>query len=949
MSLKSAVDLLIGGSSALDAALAGELYLRPSSKDADLREMLRFGSVRIGKLTLDGGPQGIWDHADPADRSTGLALNSLKFIDPLRRGAAESSDAQLWLDYVRGWGAWADDARAARLDSFLPAGQRAVVLAAGLRTFWKDPSERPADIVALLGGHTEPFRDKLRTGRVHLIEETMIRGCAAASQGPRPEEDSAILLQEFAERYLAHGLAPGGGVGAVSDMTRRWVDLYSSIYRTLSDPGDLVSPQALSERSESELSRLWIHATTPTGGLVSVGSEEAQSSWSNRTPSSSSERYCASGSGEGQPTDDLTFVNRSGWMFARRGWGETELDFHEETFFGLRSGPLESKGREHDNSALWLTARGVTWLGDNPGRDGSSWSQRDHHSSVSVEARHRTLSDAEITRFRDTAQCLDVEVRDRAFLPVAMTRRVVYSKSGDFLVAVDQVRSADAHSGRQNWIIPPGVDVEISQGAALLRQGEEACELIWLSVPAPQPEVEILDDGWQRLSVAFSAASTRLITAIVPRAAQEDVSCTRIPLADASLSISVRRPRHAEQLVIAKEGAGIGPYDEDGEILVERVVLEALNGGLTPEEEARLRLDLRARIGDVKERLHRDGADREQRRAALEDLRGAASELGVSGLRDFGLGAAMIDIAAADLKEEVSGHPLVAGRKRSPLISWDDSDRLIHEFYGVPILTTREVSRSMDPGLERQMLTIDKGQLALPFLLSRSGSGRTLRVMFHGATDRSRNALPRFERMRSMEKGSSGPVLFVSDPCLDLDSSQILTWYAGDERLNLHELIAMQTKAYADELGCDRILFVGNSGGGYAALQCATYLADAAVVTFNPQIQVDQYVPRIARTAQEVLFGAPSVADDSALASRMDLIKRYQEIEFHKRVFFIQNTGDEMHYEYHCKPFTDAWRAQGDESDLMLVTPYLGDGHRVPPPDEYMSLVDQGEAFVFGE
>lgn len=948
MSMERAVDLILGGSGALEAVLQEEQFLRPSTKDEEDRRLLRSGRASLGGVALAGGPEEIWRSADAADRRTGLALNSLKFIDPLRRAGHSEQDAQTWLEFVRGWMSWADTARAGGLDSFLPAGQRAVVLAAGLQSFWPVRDDRPEDVVSLLGTHVEVFREKLRAGRIHLIEETVVRGCAAVSMGPTPDEDMAAILGDFLDRYLGHGLAPGGSIGATTSMTRRWVDLYQGIHRSLADPSQLPEPDAVRNRAATELSRLWIHGTVPTGDLVAVGSADSQTEWSDRTPINAAERYCSTASDSGEASDDLVYVNRSGWTFARRGWGETELDFDKETFLALRSGPLESMGREQDNTALWFTARGVTWIGDHPGSAENTWGDRDHHSAVEIDGRYRTLSDAEITRQRQSPECFDFEVRDRAYLPVAVTRRVVYSRGGDFSVVVDQVRSSDEHSGRQNWIIPPDVRIEISDGAAQLSKGDEACDLHWLSVPSPEPTLEVLEEGWQRLSVAFGATSTRLITALVPRGADEQTRCWRTPLGDGLLSISVDRGRHAEQMVIAKEGAGVGSVEEDGEVLAERVISSALNGGLSPEEEDRIRRELRQRLAEVKDRLHGSAADREERRSSLQALRELADELGVSGLRDFGLGAALIDVASTDLRDEIADHPLVSGKKRSPLITWSHVEPLVHEFYGVPIRTVREVSGEVDRGLDRQMLSIDNGQLVAPFLLSTLGSGRTLRVMFHGATDRSRNALPRFERMRSMEQGSSGPVLFVSDPCLDLDASQILTWYAGDEGLNLHELIAQQTKAYADELGCDRILFVGNSGGGFAALQCASYLPDAAVVTFNPQIQVDRYVPRIARTAQEVLFGSQSVSGDTDLAPRMDLIERYRRISFRKRVFFVQNTGDEMHYEHHCKPFADAWSTFGDASDLRLHTPYLGAGHRVPPPDQYMELVEEGEQFVFG-
>ena len=187
--------------------------------------------------------------------------------------------------------------------------------------------------------------------------------------------------------------------------------------------------------------------------------------------------------------------------------------------------------------------------------------------------------------------------------------------------------------------------------------------------------------------------------------------------------------------------------------------------------------------------------------------------------------------------------------------------------------------------------------------------------------------------------------MFFSDPCLDLDSRMMLSWYVGTEDVDLHREIARMIDAYARRRGIEKVLLVGNSGGGFAALQLGAYLEGTRVVSFNPQIQIDRYVPRIAESAHWALFGRGTVSDDPVNAPRMDLIERYRRIGFDQDVLLIQNPGDDHHHQEHFLPFTEVFTASKRSSRLRTLTPYLGPGHRVPGSEEYLQIVrEEAEA-----
>ena len=232
----------------------------------------------------------------------------------------------------------------------------------------------------------------------------------------------------------------------------------------------------------------------------------------------------------------------------------------------------------------------------------------------------------------------------------------------------------------------------------------------------------------------------------------------------------------------------------------------------------------------------------------------------------------------------------------------------------------------------------------MPSAYVADGEGDILTVYFHGATDRGRLATPRYERLRSFATLGLGPLLFFSDPGLDLDARMILAWFAGTEEVDQHAEIANMIRGHAERLGLDKVLLVGNSGGAFAALQLSAYLPGSKVVAFNPQIQVKHYVPRIADTAMWNLFGQTDRYAPRSDSHRIDIIEKFGMIDFDRDVVLIQNTGDDHHFNDHFVPFRDAFESSAHPELLESHTPNLGPGHRVPPPEQYIATVKSAAA-----
>src|SRR5699024_7320320 len=81
------------------------------------------------------------------------------------------------------------------------------------------------------------------------------------------------------------------------------------------------------------------------------------------------------------------------------------------------------------------------------------------------------------------------------------------------------------------------------------------------------------------------------------------------------------------------------------------------------------------------------------------------------------------------------------------------------------------------------------------------------------------------------------------DPTLHLNDQLSLTWYTGWRGLNLYEILADWTVTAAAASGAHHIVFLGSSGGGFAALQVASIVPGSIAVPINPQTTIWRYQP----------------------------------------------------------------------------------------------------------
>src|SRR5699024_11091059 len=181
---------------------------------------------------------------------------------------------------------------------------------------------------------------------------------------------------------------------------------------------------------------------------------------------------------------DLLNIYDQGYLFARSGWGETERNYDEETFFSVSFGRSDRVHGHPDGGSLTFSADTVNWIVD-PGKfqDGRSIERRHmlsrfSHSLLAIDGR-RPDKRATVALVRESVaqRAYDLLVTDDSFPGIELTRRVIYSLNGDYLVVIDHVRTPKEVTARQRWQLGPAVVAAISPHRVELTSGEHRAVL----------------------------------------------------------------------------------------------------------------------------------------------------------------------------------------------------------------------------------------------------------------------------------------------------------------------------------------------------------------------------------------------------------------------------------------------------------------------------------------
>lgn len=265
-----------------------------------------------------------------------------------------------------------------------------------------------------------------------------------------------------------------------------------------------------------------------------------------------------------------------------------------------------------------------------------------------------------------------------------------------------------------------------------------------------------------------------------------------------------------------------------------------------------------------------------------------------------------------------------------------------HDVPTTNISDYQDFTPTIDPGITKYQAPLPGGTNLDALLINKQSD--VLVVALHGATNRVKKSLPRFEWMRTLRETDYNS-LYFSDPCLALDDKLQLAWYTGWKQLDLYPILANWITTTATAIGASKILLLGSSGGGLAALQISPYIPGSMALPFSCQTSISGYLVQGTRhTAQRDYLRAvmphltPAVpledlsdAVDWAepLGARLSAVKRY-ETEQPNYVYYVQNTRDYPHVEQHYLPFRKVIEASPNTDRVRFVN-YKGPENHNPP------------------
>ncbi|MGP5090392.1 heparinase II/III family protein [Brachybacterium tyrofermentans] len=939
-----------------------------------------------GRLVMSPHPQWrlpkeiSWREDPFKDRNWKFQFHMLRWLDPLRRAAAKDGNDEayaMWRHHLRDWveknprsgprspWAWKDMSDGIRA--------RQLCVAAPLVA-----QRSPEDLDWLeesIREHAEHLADPAKMGIAnHLLHQA--DGLFVCGRILHEPELCQLALDRMGalimEQYDEQGVNAEGAI-AYHDSNFLW---WERALRTV-DVENVPRPPG-TDRHRSAPEEI-AHATRPDGTLVMIGDTDPYVPKSVKSPFI---QFVTSGGQKGRPPEDLVKVYGAGYVFARSGWGETERNFSEETFYSISFGSSRRVHGHPDGGSITYSADRVNWIvdpgkylyGKDPYRD--HFFSRAAHSLVSIDGREPAREAlVSLTSKQMSARHQDFVFSDDSFPGISLTRRVVHSVRGEYLIVIDQVISDQEVTAIQRWQLGADVESTTSQHRVELSVGEHRAALIFAGTQTDLEEVcgqknpvdGWISTGWKQKAPATAilarktGSNFRIITVIAAGAGAHPTIRSfpskepggfglRVDTGRMVELIDVGRnsvtfpsaPPAARSTAGATAGASGAAARQTGitvppapETPVGATATGATRSG-RPHPEDR---DSRAALFDVvaaarEEAWEAPAARREQ---LAEQIRSEATARGLGPDLDLGTSAAIHDLRGTIVGK---GEQKLVQSSRTALIDWDAQGDWRPTGYPFPVRSHRHrLALPGGPG-ERALHTVTVGPLVLPLALD-PAPGDTLTVLFHGALDRARIRLPMFQRWSQQLALDAGPTVAVGDPTLDLSGALGLGWYLGTEKTDLVPAIAESIATIASSLGASRIVLVGGSGGGFAALHVSAHLPDAVAVVMSPQNDLRRYSSRLTRAASIPALGRSRIPTEGSLVKRIHVAERLRVLRSYPRTVLISNLGDEHHRVEHERPLVEAFQVAGHGNLIRTVDLDLGAGHRPVDAENYARILGE--------
>ncbi len=198
----------------------------------------------------------------------------------------------------------------------------------------------------------------------------------------------------------------------------------------------------------------------------------------------------------------------------------------------------------------------------------------------------------------------------------------------------------------------------------------------------------------------------------------------------------------------------------------------------------------------------------------------------------------------------------------------------------------------------------------------------TLIIAFHGSINQKINPYPVFQKKGIADRLKSN-VLSIADPTLQSDSSLNLGWYLGFSSLPAQKILIDFINKIMKSYGFKKIIFMGGSGGGFAALFFSWNFPESIVLVSNPQTVLIAGLTGRKNKLKTLIDNNFGGAEDGLCLNVCNL---YQN-GFANKVIYLQNGECKDDLKYQTNPFLDACMIANPEN-LILKIDYWGiSGH----------------------
>ncbi|WP_386693734.1 hypothetical protein [Lonepinella sp. MS14435] len=227
-------------------------------------------------------------------------------------------------------------------------------------------------------------------------------------------------------------------------------------------------------------------------------------------------------------------------------------------------------------------------------------------------------------------------------------------------------------------------------------------------------------------------------------------------------------------------------------------------------------------------------------------------------------------------------------------------------------------------------------------------------VVLNGALGNNRTTALTYQRY-SWHPLFSGSVLYIADPTLFKYDLLSLGWYMGDKYTPIYPYLVDFILAVCENLKLQpsNVILYGSSGGGFSALQLASYIGNKALaVAINPQTNIIEYPYNHRDNFLAQCFSASK--NDYEMLSSNRHFNAIENIKMNNtKILYIQNDLDTFHVKHHFYPLIEAmdiqhWKKtftidEENKSNIQILWYSHESGHAAEPKEslpEIMTAID---------